>query len=146
MFWFNNLNKVDLKPNTTADDLLLFLQNRRDSYATSARIWKVATRAFLILSVLSASIAAVIPGLESNGFSLFQDEKTASIWTILSASLAALLSTLSGTLKCEENFIFNRKHRHDTDQLIVELSKQDTSLIDVQDKLKLIMEERGTRE
>ncbi|PKG83863.1 hypothetical protein CXF85_10215 [Colwellia sp. 75C3] len=135
-------NKVDLSVSAQADDYLAYCINKRNQFSRYATAWKITMRGLLLLSIFMASFAALIPAIESwidfRGYS--QEIST------MFAALAALSSAILGTLKCEENFLFNRKQRHDMEQIIVDLSDPDVELQDIRGKIKGIMNERGDRE
>jgi hypothetical protein len=143
MFGYSWRSDRDLAVGSNPEDIRKFLIKKRNSYRRSALMWKFSTRGLLVFSVMMASLAAVIPGLEFCGLQFFQNS---SVLGIISASLSAMSTTILGTLKCEENFLFNRKQRHEVDQLIVDMAKLDVEPSVVLDDLKMIMEERGARE
>jgi hypothetical protein len=90
------------------------LQNFEDRFRKTARRWKLSYRGFLLGSVISSTVAAVIGQLK-----YFGPDGAPDAAAIL-AGLSALLTTLIVLLDFESNWRLNRRFRHEVSALMLE--------------------------
>lgn len=117
--------------NSEIESTKKLIQNRQESYARSAFWWKVSYRSLLTLSSFLSAIAAALIGLE------ICIEVSA-----ICAALATVSTTAIASLEFEKNWIINKRAKHLTDLLLLDIERGETDKDKLINGLKDIVKER----
>ncbi len=93
----------------------VFIQ-RRETYRKTAKTWRIGYRTLVIASVACSAFATMLAN---------------SAWTgtaALLAGLAGICTTVIGTLEFEQNWKANRRARHRTDLLVIDMDAGESNV------------------
>ena len=113
------------------------LETRKYEFKSAARHWKLLYRSLLVISTVFSAGAAVMVNLEPSALPI-----NTTLWASVFAALAAVSTTAIASLECEKNWSVNRRAKHQTDLLLLEIEKGEQSSNYYIDGLKAIVEEQ----
>lgn len=124
------------------EELQNILNKYEREYRRSALKWKIGYKFFLILSVVFSLISAMLMKATTTEWIFLYHLKINQSDAPFLAVLAAIFTTIIGSLDFEKNWKINRRSRHEIDLLRLKLKKSNADSDQILDGIQQVIKNR----